>query len=498
MTGTNDRPGGASPTRIPAPPGPGRRYHPAVIAATSSPDVPAPRGFGVRVRAAVPAWRWLRSVPAPVARGRRAGGPDPGGVPAAGGAGRRLARQPAARGRPLRLPVRRAGLLAVLQFAPYRDHGDVGHLAAGRRLARRASRAATRRASARSPRAPRCWSRSSRSSPGWCGPAAMVNFISESVMVGFKCGVALFLASTQLPKLFGFHGEHGDFWENSGFFLRHLHETNPAALAVGGTALAVLMLGKLFLKNKPVALFVVGRRHRRGDRAGAGGPRREAARATCRRGLPAVGLPALGLGGLNELLPLAFACFLLGAVETAAIGRMFAAKHGGRLDANQEFLALAAANLAAGARPRFAGQRRHVAIARERGRRGANPAFRRHRGRARADRGPVLLALAARPAAAGARRGRSGGGGRPVQDRRRSGHMWRNDRPEFVVAVAALLGVLGSGLLRGVMIGAAISLVQLVRRASQAARRGARSDSWHAPVLGPRAPPRQRDSSQAS
>ena len=51
---------------------------------------------------------------------------------------------------------------------------------------------------------------------------------------------------------------------------------------------------------------------------------------------------------LNDLLPLAFACFLLGAVETAAIGRMFAAKHGGRLDANQEFLALAAANLAAG------------------------------------------------------------------------------------------------------------------------------------------------------
>ena len=49
----------------------------------------------------------------------------------------------------------------------------------------------------------------------------------------------------------------------------------------------------------------------------------------------------------NELLPLAFACFLLGAVETAAIGRMFAAKHGGRLDANQEFLALAGANLAA-------------------------------------------------------------------------------------------------------------------------------------------------------
>src|SRR6185436_16736877 len=63
-------------------------------------------------------------------------------------------------------------------------------------------------------------------------------------------------------------------------------------------------------------------------------------------GLPAVGMPAVMWADLNDLLPLAFACFLLGAVETAAIGRMFTAKHGGRLDANQEFLALAAANLA--------------------------------------------------------------------------------------------------------------------------------------------------------
>ena len=58
-------------------------------------------------------------------------------------------------------------------------------------------------------------------------------------MTGFKCGVALFLASTQLPKLFGFHGAHGDFWENSGHFFKHLHETNPTSLLVGGTALTI-------------------------------------------------------------------------------------------------------------------------------------------------------------------------------------------------------------------------------------------------------------------
>src|SRR5262245_49109371 len=34
---------------------------------------------------------------------------------------------------------------------------------------------------------------------------SLVSFISETVMTGFKCGVAIYLASTQLPKLFGLH-----------------------------------------------------------------------------------------------------------------------------------------------------------------------------------------------------------------------------------------------------------------------------------------------------
>ena len=66
----------------------------------------------------------------------------------------------------------------------------------------------------------------------------------------------MFLASTQLPKLCGFHGLHGDFWENSAHFLKHLQETNSASLSIGLVALAVLVLGKQFFQNKPVALFV--------------------------------------------------------------------------------------------------------------------------------------------------------------------------------------------------------------------------------------------------
>lgn len=294
---------------------------------------------------------------------------------------------------------------------------------------------------------------------------AIVNFISESVMTGFKCGVALFLASTQLPKLFGFHGAHGDFWQNSGHFFKHLHETNPASLTVGGLALAVMVLGKMFLKNKPVALFVV-----------VGGivassvfsldARGVKLLGEVPQGLPAMGLPAIQWTDLNSLLPLAFACFLLGAVETAAIGRMFTAKHGGRLDANQEFLALAAANLASGLGRGFpiSGGMSQSLVNEGGGAKtplsGAFAAgiilvvilFFSHLLAALPQ--PVLAAVVL-VAVAG------------LFKLSTLKHLWRGDRPEFVVAMAAILGVMSSGLLRGVMIGAVISLVQLLRRASR-------------------------------
>src|SRR4030095_16625683 len=78
----------------------------------------------------------------------------------------------------------------------------------------------------------------------------IVKFISETVLIGFKSGVALYLASTQLPKLFGIHGSHGNFWERSWTFFTHLGDTNLISLALGVGALTVLILGKKFLPNR--------------------------------------------------------------------------------------------------------------------------------------------------------------------------------------------------------------------------------------------------------
>src|SRR5580765_8038044 len=300
----------------------------------------------------------------------------------------------------------------------------------------------------------------------WLAKAgAIVNFISESVMTGFKCGVALFLASTQLPKLFGFHGTHGSFWENAGFFFRHLGETNSASILVGGIALALLVVGKTFFNHKPVALFIVI-----GGIVAASAVSLETRGVkligAVPQGIPPLGMPAIHWDDLNQLLPLAFACFLLGAVETAAIGRMFVAKHGGRFDANQEFLALAASNLAAGVGGGFpisggmsqslvnegAGARTPLSNALAAGIILVVVLFFSHLLSALPQ--PVLAAVVL-VAVVGLFK---------VSTFRQ---LWRGDRPEFVVAMAALLGVLSSGLLRGVLIGAVISLVQLLRVASR-------------------------------
>lgn len=294
---------------------------------------------------------------------------------------------------------------------------------------------------------------------------AIVNFISETVLVGFKAGVALYLASSQLPKLFGFKAGEGSFWHRSAHFVSHIAETNAAALAVGGAAFTILILGKFFLKNKPVGLFVVIGAIIAASMLGLNA-RGVKLLGDVPQGLPPLGLPAVRWADLNQLLPLAIACFMLGAVETAAIGRMFAAKHGGRFEPNQEFLGLAAANLATGLGHGFPVSG------------GMSQSLVNEGGGARSPLSglfaaiiillvslflsstlrdlpqPVLAAIVLVAVA----------GLFNVSELK---HLWHADRAEFVVAAAALLGVLGSGLLRGVMIGAVISLIQLLRRASR-------------------------------
>ncbi len=292
-----------------------------------------------------------------------------------------------------------------------------------------------------------------------------IGFFSETVLVGFKTGLALYLASTQLPKLFGFKGTQGDFWERSSYFIAHLADTHRVSLVVGAIALAVLIAGKIWVKNRPIAFFVVvggmlAARFMDLDAQGV------ALLGEVPQGLPALGLPAVSRHDLNELMPIALAGFVLAAVETSAIGRMFGQKHGHRFDANQELLAIGAGNLLSGLGRGFpvSGGMSQSLVNESAGARTPLSGLIAAvftlfvvlfaSGLLRNLPQPVLAAIVL-AAVMG------------LVKISALQHIWRFSRAEFIVAIAAMLGVLGSGPVNGVLIGAAISIVLLLRQAAR-------------------------------
>jgi SulP family sulfate permease len=300
----------------------------------------------------------------------------------------------------------------------------------------------------------------------WAARAGVVvNFVSETVLIGFKCGIAFVLAGTQIPKLFGFPGGEGGFWPRMAHIAGHIGETHPVALALGLAALIVLVAGKLLLPGRPVALAVVALGivatsifdlESRGVHVLGVVP----------QGLPPFGLPALTLADFDAVLPIATACFLLGAVESSAIGRMFALKHGYRFDANRELLALGGANLMAGLGHGFpiSGGMSQSLVNESGGARTPLPgliaalilltitvAF---SGLLRDLPQPVLAAIVL-AAVTG------------LVSPSAIARLWRFNRSEFAVAAVAFAGVLGQGILRGVLVGVVLSLLLLLRRASQ-------------------------------
>ena len=175
----------------------------------------------------------------------------------------------------------------------------------------------------------------------------LMKFISESVLVGFSSGAALYIASTQLGKLFGIHGAQGEFIERISHLIRHMGETNPWALGLGLVALVILVTGEHLVRRVPWSLIIVlgsiGLMHIVDPHALG-----ISVAGAIPSGFPAVSLPLNALPDVRQILPGAFAIFVLAYVEGMSMARTFASKHGYRADPNQELLALGCASIGAG------------------------------------------------------------------------------------------------------------------------------------------------------
>lgn len=178
--------------------------------------------------------------------------------------------------------------------------------------------------------------------------SALTNFISDTILTGFKAGAALAIASTQIPKLFGFTTQGDNFFERIAFFFLHLGDTHLFTMIFGLTALATLILAYRFLPGKPVSLAVVlisillvvlTPVENIGLKMTGALP----------HGYRIPELPEITFSLLKETIGLAMACFFLAYIETVSAARAIARKNGYEIDPRQELLALGVVNLAVGA-----------------------------------------------------------------------------------------------------------------------------------------------------
>ena len=176
--------------------------------------------------------------------------------------------------------------------------------------------------------------------------SSLVNFISETILLGFKAGAACTIALTQLPKLFGVKGGGEDFFERLVILGGQIPQTNLAVLSFGLVALVLLLLAEKYLPGRPAALFVVVISIGVLSLTSIGEFGFKVVGALP-QGLPDFKLPGLRARDVQGVVPLAFACLLLAYVESVSAARALADAHKYEIDARQELLGLGAANLGA-------------------------------------------------------------------------------------------------------------------------------------------------------
>jgi high affinity sulfate transporter 1 len=294
--------------------------------------------------------------------------------------------------------------------------------------------------------------------------SSLVNFISETILLGFKAGAALTIALTQLPKLFGVKGGGELFFERIVILAGQLPETNWAVLAFGVATLVLLLLGEKFLPGRPVSLLIVVVSIILLSFTPLGSIGFKVVGALP-RGLPEFHLPGLRVRDVDGVIPLAFACLLLSYVESVSAARAIAQANGYEIDPRQELLGLGVANMAAGLFQGYpvAGGLSQSSVNDKAG--AKTPLALVFASITIAlclmfltglltNLPNVVLAAIVLVAVKG------------LIDIRELRHVWRVSRYEFVVSMIAFASVLLLGILQGVIVAVLVSMLLLIRRAA--------------------------------
>ncbi|MCU7959484.1 MAG: SulP family inorganic anion transporter [gamma proteobacterium symbiont of Bathyaustriella thionipta] len=180
------------------------------------------------------------------------------------------------------------------------------------------------------------------------GLGFMADFLSRTVLIGFLTGVGIQVASGQIAGMLGLEGGGHSILQKLWYDVQHLPQFNGYALLVALTVLLIIIGSKRISRRIPGPLIaVIGAivlswmLHMDGYVKVLG---------TVPGGLPHIGLPRVdwSLSLISELLPIAFAMFIVILAQSAATSRAYAARYNERFSENTDLIGLGLANLGAG------------------------------------------------------------------------------------------------------------------------------------------------------
>ncbi len=172
----------------------------------------------------------------------------------------------------------------------------------------------------------------------------VADLLSKEVQVGYMNGLAITIIIGQLPKLCGFSTDADGFVDEVKEFFKGLDGRNSTALLLGVATLTVLLVLPRFTKKIPAVLVaVVGATLVTAlfdlDISTVG---------ALPEGLPRPSLPWTDWGDVGPMLVAAMGITMVSLTDTIATSTSFAARRGDEVDPNQEMIGIGTANIAAG------------------------------------------------------------------------------------------------------------------------------------------------------
>ena len=293
----------------------------------------------------------------------------------------------------------------------------------------------------------------------------IADLISKPTMIGYMNGLALTILVGQLPKLFGFKVDADGFLGELGGFVKGLvhGEAIAAAAVVGITGIILILVLQRWLPKLPAVLIMVVLAIT-ATTVFSLADHGVSLVGVLPKGFPPLTIPDVRLADLGPLFAGALGIAVVSLADTISTASAFAARSGQEINGNGEMIGIGAANLAAGLFQGFpvstSGSRTAVAE-----RSGAKTQLTGVTGAVviivmivlvpglfRNLPNPALAAVVITASLS-------------LADIPGTARLWRQRKAEFLLSIAAFSGVALLGVLPGIAIAVALSILNVFRRA---------------------------------